>query len=71
MICCLILHGVAWFCLIVLGMYPPNPRSFFHSLSGCRTCEVILAKQLRGLALGGGIFLGSAEQALRSAEQAL
>ena len=51
-------------------MYPPNPPKSF-SLSGCRACEVILAKHnSAGLALGGGgIFLGSAEQALRSAEQ--
>ena len=62
-------------------MYPPNPRSFFHSLSGRRTCEVEHpGEALRGSGAGAGgggwgrDFFGSggAEQApVNSAEQAL
>ena len=64
---------------------PTKPRSFFHSLLGCRACEVEHPgeAQLRGSgarpggagsaeqALSRAGTVGRAEQALRSAEQAL
>ena len=70
----MILHGFAWCCMILLDCawhVPTKPRSFFHSLSGCRACEVEHPgeAQLRGSGAGAGGV--SAEQALRSAEQAL
>ena len=57
-------------------MYPPKPPEVFF-LSGCRACEVILAKRnSAGLALGlggwgGDFFLGAEQAPVNSAEQAL
>ena len=51
----MILHGVAWFCLIVPGMYPPNPGVFFIPCQAAvRVRWNILAKHYEGLALGLG-----------------